>query len=149
MAYNTLLATSGTLTPGTSPNAVGFSFVTIAAPGIQNGDPDGFALVNNGVVIQFLSYEGTFTAVGGDADGLVSVDIGVAEGGGTPIGNSIQLQGTGNAFGDFTFVAGTRIDFCAVNNGQTFTPVPEPTTILGLSAAGLGAFRLVRRRVIG
>lgn len=31
----------------------------------------------------------------------------------------------------------------------TATPVPEPTTILALSAAGLGALRLVRRRVIG
>ena len=31
----------------------------------------------------------------------------------------------------------------------TVTPVPEPTTIFGLSAAGLGALRWVRRRVIG
>ena len=38
--------------------------------GIQNGSPDGLALVNpGGVVIEFLSYEGSFVAVGGPADG--------------------------------------------------------------------------------
>src|SRR6185295_665057 len=30
---------------------------------IQNGSPDGFALVHNAQVVQFLSYEGTFSAV--------------------------------------------------------------------------------------
>ncbi len=36
--------------------------------GIQNGSPDGIALVNAAnVVVEFLSYEGTFTAVGGAA----------------------------------------------------------------------------------
>ncbi|MDQ3502195.1 MAG: hypothetical protein M3486_01065 [Actinomycetota bacterium] len=34
--------------------------------GIQNGDPDGMALVVvAGGVVEFLSYEGAFTAVGG------------------------------------------------------------------------------------
>ena len=51
--------------------------------GIQNGSPDGIALVDaSGAVMQFLSYEGTLTAVGGPADGLTSTDIGVSEGGG-------------------------------------------------------------------
>ena len=30
----------------------------------------------------------------------------------------------------------------------TFTPVPEPATVLGLAAAGLGAVRLARRRIL-
>ena len=47
--------------------------------GIQNGSPDGIALVYQGAVLQFLSYEGSFTAVGGPADGLTSTDVGVAE----------------------------------------------------------------------
>ena len=43
----------------------GFGAVSFSYPsnGIQNGAPDGMALVENGtIVIQFLSYEGTFVA---------------------------------------------------------------------------------------
>ncbi|MGK2962224.1 MAG: DNA/RNA non-specific endonuclease [Gemmatimonadaceae bacterium] len=50
--------------------------------GLQNGSPDGIALVGpDSAVIEFLSYEGTFTAVGGPANGLESIDIGVFEAG--------------------------------------------------------------------
>ena len=75
-------------------------FGTIAfgfAKSIQNGAPDGIALVANGKVVQFLSYEGTFTAAGGPADGMTSTDIRVAESGSTPVGFSLQLKGTGTA----------------------------------------------------
>ncbi len=51
--------------------------------GIQNGDPDGFALIQNcaGVVaiIELLSYEGTFTPDEGVASGMLTTDVGVAE----------------------------------------------------------------------
>ena len=52
----------------------GFGTVVVNYPvnGIQNGAPDGIALVDNGSVVQFLSYEGSFTAVGGPANGLTS-----------------------------------------------------------------------------
>ena len=41
---------------------------TYPSNGIQNGSPDGMALVdNNGNLIEFLSYEGTFAGVGGAA----------------------------------------------------------------------------------
>lgn len=42
-------------------------------------------------MIQFLSYEGSFTAVGGPADGLTITDIGVAETSSTPVGQLLQL----------------------------------------------------------
>lgn len=41
--------------------------------------------------MQFLSYEGSFTAVDGPAIGLTSTDIGVAETNTTPVGQSLQL----------------------------------------------------------
>ncbi len=72
----------------------GLGTVVIDYPsnGIQNGSPDGIALVNpDGAVVEFLSYEGSFAAVGGPADGLVSTDIGAAESGSTAIGQSLQL----------------------------------------------------------
>jgi uncharacterized protein len=68
--------------------------------GIQNGSPDGLALSSNGSVIEFLSYEGTFTATNGTASGLTSINIGVVEAGSTPTGQS--LQRTGDAPTDWT-----------------------------------------------
>lgn len=64
--------------------------------GIQNGSPDAVALVApGGAVVEFLSYEGTFTASGGPANGRTSVDIGVAETSTTPVGHSLQkIDGT-------------------------------------------------------
>lgn len=62
-----------------------------APNGVQNGSPDGVALVDPaGVAVEFLSYEGVFTAVGGPAGGLVSTDLGVAEMDATPVGSSLS-----------------------------------------------------------
>jgi uncharacterized protein len=58
--------------------------------GIQNGAPDGLALVDGTDVVEFLSYEGVMTATGGPADGMESTDIGVAEVGSEPVGQSLQ-----------------------------------------------------------
>jgi hypothetical protein len=61
--------------------ADGYGTVSLSYPsnGIQNGAPDGIALVDAAsAVVQLLSYEGTFVAVGGPADGLSSTDIGVS-----------------------------------------------------------------------
>jgi predicted extracellular nuclease len=80
----------------------GYGFTTVAYSGIQNGSPDGMALVDNsGTVVQFLSYEGSFTASAGPATGMTSVDIGVAESSSTQIGESMQLQGSGTLDSDF------------------------------------------------
>ncbi|MGF1673971.1 MAG: choice-of-anchor I family protein [Rivularia sp. (in: cyanobacteria)] len=118
--YNTTNL-SGTITDQSN----GFGTVAVDYPsnGIQNGAPDGIALVdNNGDVVQFLSYEGTFTAVGGPANGLTSVDIGVVQGGSTPVNSSLQLQGTGSENSDFNWVvvdgSNTKGD---INASQTFS----------------------------
>lgn len=67
---------------------------TVGFGQIQNGAPDGFALVDpSDTVIEFLSYEGTFEAATGPAAGMTSVDIGVAETNSTPEGESLQKVG--------------------------------------------------------
>lgn len=100
----------------------GFGTLAFERSGIQNGSPDGLALVdNNNTVIQFLSYEGTFTAASGAAFGMTSADIGVEEGGSTPIGFSLQLTGTGTQSEDFTWSGADDDNFGAVNTGQDFT----------------------------
>ncbi|HJT63301.1 MAG TPA: hypothetical protein VJ839_00850, partial [Candidatus Limnocylindria bacterium] len=108
---------------GLIPNQqAGFGTVVVnyAVNGIQNGSPDGVALVNGATVVQFLSFEGTFTAVGGAADGLLSTDIGVSENGSEALGQSLQLQGAGTDYEDFTWAAPMAQTFGAVNTGQTF-----------------------------
>ena len=55
---------------GTIPSqSGGYGTISVAATGIQNGAPDGIALVNSGTLVQFLSYEGSFAASGGPAAG--------------------------------------------------------------------------------
>src|SRR5689334_25029608 len=48
----------------------GVMVVNYPVNGIQNGDPDGMALVDGGgAVVEFLSYEGVFAATNGPASG--------------------------------------------------------------------------------
>lgn len=99
----------------------GTMILTYPSNGIQNGSPDGLALVDElGAVVQFLSYEGVITATNGPAVGMTSIDITVSEPGDTPIGQSLQLIGTGTVYTDFTWVGPQASTFCAVNGGQQF-----------------------------
>jgi predicted extracellular nuclease len=99
----------------------GYGTLSFAAVGLQNGSPDGIALVNGTTLVQFLSYEGTFTAVGGVANGVPSTDIGVSQAGSEPLGSSLQLTGTGETYGEFTWTATTANTFGNPNAGQTFS----------------------------
>ena len=73
-------------------NAAGFAVISPPVQGMQNGAPDGLALVDPAnVVVQFLSYEGSFSATDGVAIGLTSTDVGVLEVGTEPAGQSLQL----------------------------------------------------------
>jgi hypothetical protein len=112
------------LLSGIIPNQQnGFGTLSFSYPvnGIQNGSPDGMALVNaSSVVVQFLSYEGTFTAVGGPANGMLSVDIGKSEAGTEPVGQSLRLSGSGQFYEDFTWNSPATASFGAINAGQNF-----------------------------
>ncbi|MBN1920232.1 MAG: ExeM/NucH family extracellular endonuclease [Anaerolineae bacterium] len=116
---------------GTIPDQQnGYGTVFFAISGLQNGAPDGIALVDaSSTVIQFLSYEGAFAATDGPATGLTSVDIGVSEVGTTPAGDSLQLVGTGTTYEDFTWNTATIANtYNAINTGQIFY-VPGLTLI--------------------
>jgi endonuclease I len=94
----------------------GFSVV------LQNGAPDGIALIApNGTVVQFLSYEGSFTAIDGAAAGRTSSAISTSETDATPLRYSLQLQGTGNGPEDFTWSVPIRATRALRNTGQTFS----------------------------
>jgi predicted extracellular nuclease len=108
-----------------------FQVVEHPPNGIQNGSPDAVALVDaGGALVQFLSYEGVFTAGSGPAAGRTSTDIGPQELGNEPAGQSLQLTGTGTTYGDFTWAGPTARTPGAANTGQSFggvPPVEEPS----------------------
>ena len=115
-SYGTLTL-SGTITD----QGQGYGTVSVAASGLQNGSPDGLALVDAaGVVVQFLSYEGVMTATNGPANGMTSVDIGVSQAGTDAAGLTLQLTGTGTVAADFTWAANVAGSQGALNAGQTF-----------------------------
>ncbi len=108
--------------------------------GIQNGPPDGLALVENasGTVILFLSYEGTLTATSGPAIGMTSIDIGVQETGTTPVGQSLQLVGTGCSYTDFTWQAPSASSVGLLNDGQMFlAPGVNQAPSAGMARVGV------------
>ena len=109
-------------------NGYGTAVLTYPSNGIQNGSPDGIALVApDATVVQFLSYEGELTAVGGPANGMTSTDIGHAEAGSEPAGQSLQVTGTGLSDTDFAWSGPQTATFGAPNTGQTFA---EPSADL-------------------
>ena len=117
----------------------GFGFAGVKISGIQNGSPDGIVLADaQDNIIQFLSYEGSFTANSGIAVGLLSTDIGVIEPGYTSLGFSLQLTGQGNKYQDFSWAMPQTNTLGTVNFSQHFMnakaiPVTEPSSLFLLS----------------
>ena len=97
--------------------------------GIQNGSPDGLALVDAAdQVLEFLSYEGTFTAIDGPAAGRTSVDIGVSEAGNQAVGLSLSRSYVA-ASDSLVWAGPAPSTFGAVNGGGTPPPPPPPAGI--------------------
>jgi hypothetical protein len=126
------------ITPATCPGGVnGIGFISVTTTGIQNGGPDGIALYDGSSVVEFISYEGSFTATNGVASGTQSVDVVVSENSGTSVGFSLQKGGTGCSAGDFPWQSPQSNTIASVNAGQTISctglptaptpPVPTPT----------------------
>jgi endonuclease I len=114
----------------------GYGTAVVSTPNLQNGAPDGIALINaNGAVVQFLSYEGSFIASGGEANGRTSVDIGKLEDANTAVGQSLQLSGTGTLANQFVWNAPRSASFGACNTGQIFTPPDLAPTVTALNPA--------------
>ena len=111
---------------GIIPNmSNGFGAVNFALPSnaIQNGSPDGIALVGPSGVLEFISYEGSFMATNGPAVTMFSTDIGVSESGGTSIGSSLQLTG---AYPALTWTGPLAHSAGALNSGQSFAATGTP-----------------------
>lgn len=116
--YNTLNINA---TVADLSNGHGVAYIVLPSNGLQNGSPDGIALVDgNNSVVQFLSYEGTFKASGGPADGMLSEDIGVAQTTSTLEGTSLGLVGAGTDYSEFSWEIQNPSTFGEVNTNQIF-----------------------------
>jgi len=115
--------------PSNTPGLPTLYFKEIS--GIQNGAPDGLALAIDGVVREFLSYEGSFTAVDGIAAGMTSNPVGVAQGPSTPVGQqSISRTGSGKIAEEFEWqIQPGNHTPGEINIGQSFGASPEPQGI--------------------
>lgn len=135
MTYNSKSLSTYTL--GSTEGNFSIYYLNYTATGgsIQNGAPDGIALIYNGLLIpgQFLSYEGTFTALNGPANGAISTNTGVSEDPAPAAGLSLQLSGTGTTYTDFTWQAPATATMGALNNGQAFG-LPAPSNPSNLDA---------------
>jgi predicted extracellular nuclease len=78
--------------PAVTAPADGPAVIFVATPGIQNGAPDGLALIQGPTVLEFISYEGVLTATSGTASGRTSVDIGVEQTGSQGGGETLQRR---------------------------------------------------------
>ncbi len=101
-------------------NGYGVDVIYFASNGIQNGSPDGIAIINDSnQVVQFVSYEGSITATEGPAANITSTIIPVQESNSTPLGYSIQLKGIGTAYEDFYWDEPSANSFGNINDGQS------------------------------
>ena len=107
------LMTAGT----TTPEGYRVLSVSFADGNFQNGNPDGVALIIDGGVEEFLSYEGVMTASTGAAAGYTSTDCKVSETQATP-NTSIQRVGPGSRAADFAWIAGAASSKGVANTSQ-------------------------------
>lgn len=128
---------SGTLPITCNVSGENVGVVVIDVPGTNGGfafqggggTPDGWALIDpNGGVVDFYSYEGTFTALGGPANGKLSVDIGVQEDGTGTVDGSIQRTG------ETTWVVGASANTFGACNSTQFFPIPPCPMFSGAPA---------------
>lgn len=155
--YGNTVHLSGSLSDfGNGYGFLQFDISAFGVSGIQNGAPDGIGLTD-GTNVQFLSYEGTFTASNGFASGMTSNLIGVSESSSTPIGHSLQFVGhgtTGSWTGPLAATPG------ALNTGQVLPPltsstngsskrtVPDSSNSITLLCLGIAAISVLKRRKI-
>jgi hypothetical protein len=127
-------------TPGAT-TASGHRLFYRTISGIQNGSPDGFAVVNTATsqVLHFISYEGVVTATAGVANGMTSTDIGVSQNE-EPSGQAaLGLTGTGGSAADFTWTKFSGIAHSPgqVNNAQNFILPTLPSQGLAIDNVSL------------
>lgn len=102
-------------------DSVGVRWFGVGLNQMVNTEPRGLMLVDAfGRVQQFLCYGTSFT-VNYNSTSYTCASIGVVQGGSDPVGNTMQLTGTGNHYQDFSWVTNAPGTRDQPNTNQTFT----------------------------
>lgn len=141
-----ILKRTRTMTGSLTDQIDGFGFMSVQVR--LDNNKDGIVLVSStGEVLEFLSYEGQFTASDGPADRMESIDVGVEESSSAQSDFSLQRVGAGCEGSSFTWVAPQANTRDLPNTGQSFdcsmyrvtTPTPSrsilPTATPSASAS--------------
>jgi len=120
---------------GNGYGALAFGPGDLSSQFFENGPQEGHALVEaaTGIVLQFISYEGTVMALDGPAAGMTSMDIGVSEPTNTAPGTSLQVIGTGNVGTAFAWSPSATASAGLLNTGQTIPALTFPIPTAGFS----------------
>lgn len=122
----------------------GVLVVNYPTNGIQNGSPDGMALVDAaGTVVEFLSYEGPFAAVSGPAAGMTATDIGVSQNGSGAAGQSLKRLAVTTWQGELPHDFGA-CNYDGAEPGAIASVAVEPTTDTVLVGATVPLTALAR-----
>lgn len=102
----------------------GYGAVWVPAPDMIDGK-GGIALYNSltKMVVQLLSYRGSFLADGGVAEGMVAENVTKFENVITPVGYSIQLTGEGHCPADLQWAGPIPHTMGDLNAGQFILPI--------------------------
>ena len=134
--------------------ADGYGTIVVGFPSdsIQN-DADGIALIDaSGAVVEFLCYDGDFTAKSGPARGVKCQDIGVSEDDTTPVGSSLARTGTGTRSVDLSWNGPATQTSSVVNftvpspSGGVHTPPGRPLFFVLVVLLGLVVLYAITRR---
>ncbi len=110
-----------------TPNAQGVGVVTYNGT-LRNGEPDGVALVRDGQVAEFFSYEGVMVAGASTASGRTSIDIGVRQSGSDPLGYTLSRRYDPTT-GSLTWTAAAEGTPGAPDPDLATGPDPEPMDV--------------------
>ena len=113
----------------------GYGFKAFDFSQIQNGPPDGIALVNaNDECVELISYEGTMSPADGPCSEFTANDVGVSQSNSTSADESLQKEGDGSISSDFTWTGPIAKTKGTVNANQTFSTA---STTFVVTASGL------------
>ena len=137
-SYGTHSLSSFTQGSNSGSHALYFKFIS----GIQNGNPDGSAFIVGGVVMQTISYGGTFVGTADLVSGRTFTDIGVRQTGTETAGQfALGLTESNAAPQSFYWTKFSNLPHSpgAITSGQTFTApaIPQGISLDNLSVTFL------------
>ncbi len=110
-----------------SPDVANVDQSAFTVDGIQDGSPDGIALIDSlGVVIEAIAYGGSFIAADGPAAGVLFEDVGVEDASATGESEEVALQRIPNGTGPWRVTTDGGLGPDGTPGTLNVVPLPAP-----------------------